>query len=703
MSHIKEAHTSESLARALSVSRQAIWQRARNEKWSCTQRSERLGGNLYPYASLPDDVKAAIVKHEANKVPQKILAGAVIPDWSHRIGLARYQIITVWRSYCRNSKGKKTAATEAFLQAYNSGKLAKEAFEVLGITKKSSLYNWEKTLRENGDDYYAICDRRGKWDREEKRSEILPPEAAEAFLACWLNPRRPSVTLAARGMEAALIKQGLPVPSLSSVYRYSERYESNHKDIVVLKREGEKALKDDVMPWIKRASGILEVGDCLFADGHTLNFECLHPETGRPFRPTLLLWYDWASRMPVGWEIMVVENTTAVSSGLLMGIKNLGKMPRVVYLDNGKAFKNKYFRGTNPDFEMLSGLYARLGIAIQFAMPYNARAKVVERVFEDFNEQFERLMVSYSGNSIGDKPAYKLRNEPYHTKRQAGRSFYPTLSQAMELFRLYVAWYAGQPHPHVIGKTRGEVFKEGQGPGVDVKSLNYHFMWSKKTRPRKAGITLAKTRYESDALYGLDKEVVIKWSWADLSEIYVYDLDGQYLCKALPQVEVHPLAKHFGTEHDQAMVAEANRRLAGLKKKTMTEARRLDDALDQRPGFSAIGYLPERIEPAPIAAEEPVYTDMSEEERARLEAVYENAVKDGAIKPALERPLWFVSEYERYDWLFENSREGYQLTAEDLAFMDRYEISEEYLNITGARYEQLKEHYGQTQDNGVRQ
>ena len=381
---VKETYAASELAEALQISRQAVWQRARNENWPHAQRPERQGGNLYHYKDLPADVKAAIARHIADKIPKKILAGAVIPDWSHRIGLARYQIVNNWKSHCRKQKEKGVTAVEAtasFLTAYNTGLIAKDAFDIVGEVKKSSLYRWDALLRENGDDYYAICDYRGKWSQGKKKSEILSPEAAEAFLACWLDPRQPSVSLAARGMEAALVKRGLPVPSMSSVYRYSRQFDSYHHDIVVLKREGEKALKDKVLPYIKRASHILQVGDCLFADGHTLNFECLHPETGKPFRPTLLLWYDWASQMPVGWEIMPTENTIAVSSSLFMGIGTLGKYPGVAYLDNGKAFKNKYFRETQPDFQLLAGLYARLGIALQFAIPYNARAKVVERFF----------------------------------------------------------------------------------------------------------------------------------------------------------------------------------------------------------------------------------------------------------------------------------------------------------------------------------
>ena len=70
---------------------------------------------------------------------------------------------------------------------------------------------------------------------------------------------------------------------MSSTYRFAERFKAAYNDVTVLMREGEKALNDKVSNHIRRDRGVLRVGDCLFSDGHTLNFECLHPETGRPF------------------------------------------------------------------------------------------------------------------------------------------------------------------------------------------------------------------------------------------------------------------------------------------------------------------------------------------------------------------------------------------------------------------------------------
>jgi putative transposase len=152
-----------------------------------------------------------------------------------------------------------------------------------------------------------------------------------------------------------------------------------------LAREGEKALKDKVEPFIVRDASILEVGQILVADGHRLNFQVINPFNGKPCRAVLVGFLDWRSGALVGYEIMLEENTQCIASALRKFNIKLGRIPDIVYQDNGGAFKAKFFQG-GKNFEELgfSGLYGRLGIKSVFAAPYNARAKVIERFFLNF-------------------------------------------------------------------------------------------------------------------------------------------------------------------------------------------------------------------------------------------------------------------------------------------------------------------------------
>ena len=104
---------------------------------------------------------------------------------------------------------------------------------------------------------------------------------------------------------------------------------------------------------------------------------------------------------------MLEENTQNIANALRNAILNMDKVPEYVYQDNGRAFKSKFFNGDSKFEELgFTGVYQKLGITPVYATPYNARAKVIERFFLDFQESFEKLMPSYIGTSIDNKPAY---------------------------------------------------------------------------------------------------------------------------------------------------------------------------------------------------------------------------------------------------------------------------------------------------------
>jgi putative transposase len=508
------------------------------------------------------------------------------------------------------------------------------------------------------------------------------------------------------------------MPSYTTARRFLMRYEANHYDVVVLKREGEKALRDKVLPYIKRDPTVLKVGDVLFADGHKLNFDSLHPVTGKPARMTLIVWFDWSSRMPVGWEIMPEETTLAISSALRMGITNLGKLPKCVYIDNGKAFRAKYFSEAT-DFQELDGLYHRLGIAVQYSKPYAAQTKIVERFWGTFNEQCARLLPSYRGNCIDDKPAYLKRAENYHKQKHC--DVVPTLQDTAQIFAKYVNWYAHNEHMGLGRATPWSVFEPGRGPGVDTEELDRAFLLRKRVKPNRAGFVIAGIRFESDALYGLSKDVLALYSWADMSEVNLVDIEsGDAVGKAYPVESLNPLAKHFGDALDMQKVAEANKRQQQLRRGTLEMARLSDgnnEALMSMPWMLPATERRTPIElPQPkketlaalcpitgsSASRDPVTIPaLSESETTALQAVSEQLKAKKINFPAYESPDYFGSERERYEFLFALAViQNVDLTDEDTAFMRSYEQNPDF-SYSAKRFENLREFYSRAKpDNG---
>jgi putative transposase len=641
--------TPKEIATNLGISSQAVNKRARKEAWPAKKRHGRGGGKIYDITALPSDIRNTIIAKRANNQPVIPGQNKPIPNSKHAEGLARYRLIGYWRQY-RTGKKPKSKADKAFISAFNSGQLYTELFKVTDKITLKSLYRWDKKLRAADDDYQVLCDTRG-WAQADGVQGRIGDDAEEVFLKLWLVDNQPSVSLAYRGMCAVLESRGLPAPSRRSTYRFIERYDKDHHDIVVLMREGEKALKDKVGPYITRDSGILEVGDVIFSDGHRLNFDAIHPLTGRPARMTLICWFDWASRIPVGWEVMPEEDTISIASALYMAIRHLGKYPKVAYIDNGKAFKSKYF-SENADLGELDGLYARLGIAVQHSKPYEARTKIVERFFGSFDSQCARLLPSHRGSSVANKPAYLMRNEKFHQARH--NNFVPTLAQCMEIFRIYVNWY-GDQHHRGINKTPWEIFNAGKGPGVDTTELTRHFLWRKEVTPSRCRVKFAGISYESDALYGLNQKLIAMFSWADMSVIHLYTKDGRYLGPAKPVEALNPLAAKFGTDLDLQKISDANKRQARLKSQTMRIVKEMDLGPEALHAFPWIAPQEERRQPLRLvektSAEPPQTEEITQAETKAIEDLQRKYLERKSNQPGYERPE-FRTPLDRYSHLF---------------------------------------------------
>ena len=677
-----QKYTTAELAAIVGKSDRALQVRSNKESWKHSTRPGRGGGKLFSRDDLPEDIRLAISLYEAKQQAGPVASyhdpSQDIPEKARQIGIAKHTIYTAWLAYRKNKK-KKKAADAAWLVAYNSGKSHPAEFELIGKVTKQALYRWGRQLKEAEGCFTALCDYRG-WAQSYDPLGSIGPEAEAIFKDLYLVPERPSVALAHRSMCAILEQKSLPLPSLRSTYRFIRRYEKDHKDEVTLMRDGEKALADFVGPYITRDDSQLEVGDVLVADGHVLNFTSLHPFTGRPVRQMLIVWFDWASRMPVGWELMPAENTIAIASALQMAIKNLGKYPKVAYLDNGRAFRAKYFTDTSQskfDGEM-KGLFGRLNIAVQFAKPYRGRSKVVERFFGTMSEQCARLLPSYSGRSIADKPAHLLRNEKFHAARHD--DYVPTTEQALDIWREYVGWYAQQPHRGLNGRKPIEVLAAGKGPGVDLARLDNAMMWRRTVRPRKCRFRLAGIDYESDALYGLDQEITIYYAWNDLSEIKMYATsDRRYLGVARPVEALHPMAGVLGNDLDMIKVKEANKRQASLKKRTMQLVK------DAGASGESVKVLPwmRRQERAPLTvvkgkpAPKPENVKATPQQVKAIEAA-KAAYLEAKARPSYDRPK-FRQPYDRYSYLFNvKVFDGLPLTAADAEFMAAYEAGPEY-------------------------
>ena len=376
----------------------------------------------------------------------------------------------------------------------------------------------------------------------------------------------------------------------------------------------------------------------------------------------MLGFLDWKSGALVGYEIMLEECTQNIASALRNAILRMGKIPSYIYQDNGKAFKSRFFNG-DKNFEELgfTGIYEKLGITPVYAMPYNARAKVIERFFLDFQESFEKLIPSYIGTSIDNKPAYMKRNEKFHV--QIHNEYVPTIQEAYKLIEAWLKVKHSQPCPNIKGITIQEALDTIQKENINESELDAKLddlmMAQEVKNIGRNGIRFLKSDYCDDALYGIRAKVIIKYSLFDLSYIKVYSLKGEYLCKANRVTSTHPLARHFGDIKDIEDYKQKITKQHKLRNKTLKAVKEHFKAND---------------------------IELFEKELSNIPIIQENKIievkKDEKIKSPKEKPIQilrpiFKNNFERYEWHLKN---GCQSQADRNWFKD-FKDTDEYKEI----------------------
>ena len=492
------------------------------------------------------------------------------PEKSKKIALARLDLLNQWKEFRKKSNNKLQADYD-FVNLHNTSN--SYLFEILGKISRGTLHRWKNIL--NGTEDYTKLIPQYKYAKVDEYRTCLTDEEIKIFMRLLLHPNRLCIGKAIALTKYKLQQQGQSYfPADITFRKYANWFKKNNYDKWILARDGEKALSDKVEPYIKRDASLLEVGDILVADGHNLAFNVINPFTGKPTRATLVGFLDWKSTALVGYEIMLEENTQCIASALRNSIINLDMIPKIVYQDNGRAFRAKYFNDDIGFSELgFNGLYSKLVIETVFARPYNARAKVIERFFKEFQESFEKLLPSYVGSNIQNKPAYMMRNEKLH-KRLAGRvrsafaeqntqtrltpankqqihnDFVPTLDETIKMIDMWLNFKNSQPCPNAPDKTIAEVLESRKRQNVDINLLDDLMLATEVKTIQRNGIRFLNCDYFDERLYGFKSKVLIKYNLFDLTSIKVYTTKGEYLCTAGRVTETHPMAKLLGTVTD---------------------------------------------------------------------------------------------------------------------------------------------------------
>ena len=706
---IKEAYTTKELATLLDMKvSSSVVRRAQREQWQSRPRKGRGGGHEWLLSSMPEVTRIAIRTAEEQTALAECSSNSAVPVFSPSTStailddkrrykaLAKADLVRQYLTWQRRFGATKTQK-QAFIMAYSGGAWPKLK-EELGKVSWKTLERW-KLEQERAGSVLALADKRGV---AHKGRTLLSERHKVVILGHVLNPNAPNVSQCVREVSKKFMAEGLFIPSEPTIRRYVRGYMAECFDEWTLWREGKKAWNDK----------------CAISP---LNFETVNPETGKATRMTLLLFFDGASNCPLGWEIMPSENTDCISSAFRRTCLLLGKFPRVVYLDNGRAFRAKFFKGC-PDFEQAGflGLYKSLGCEVIHAWPYHGQSKPIERFFGTMHE-LEVWMPSYTGNDIAHKPARMKRGEELHRKlydKLGGRPL--TLEETHTQVARWFAEYVNRPQfrTHLHGQTPGEVFRLGRGEGLspaDQQRLTLLMMQKEIRTITKDGFRLNGRLFWHEALASRRHPVLVRYDDQLFPhEALVYTLDGNLLCTALDRAHhriacgLHPAAGVLGTDEQRRELKDALALKKGQERESTATMRDMYNAYVLPEARARIAAL-EAATPAPEKPQDAFATRhtaplISAEEAAAVEqakAKGREAMSAAPTYTPADLKRWKDSP-EKYNYLFDVKwQQGVELVQADAAWMEAYEQTDEFNRYLKRRYDALRGLYDHQRANAA--
>ncbi len=442
----------------------------------------------------------------------------------------------------------KMTAWEAIDNLYNTGHLVPDLLAIEGKKNIRSLRRMLKSYLDSGKDIGVLVP---AYHNGAKKNNIVPTETMNALLGIVLHPNEVSIGSAINAIVAKYRLSNMELACCPRTMRRAlERYRDFNPDKWTLARQGMKAFRDMIGLVISRDSGLLNVGDVWIADGHKLAFDIINPATGKPKRFNLLVYFDWASRFPVGCDLNLTENSQSVKCSFRNGGLNTGYLPLYAYQDNGRAFKAKVFTA-HPEKhnleEELAGVFYRAGTCPVWAMPYNARAKSEERFFLTMQNNFERLMTTWRGANVTDKPAGLMRNEKWINNLYERKPL--TIEEFKQAFNWWVyEVYGKTPHKGLSGRTPLEVFEEGNkkidpARKINPQDLNFLMLSRDKKKISNKGINLFGLHFWDEKLVKhVGQQAFIQYDTLNLESILVYtESMTDYICQAQQITKMHPL------------------------------------------------------------------------------------------------------------------------------------------------------------------
>lgn len=421
---------------------------------------------------------------------------------------------------------------------------------------RANVSQWVAKYNKSG--LIGLYDGRGTYKRG---TSTVPDEAWDTFYSIWYNTKG-SVQ---QCYEMTCEKHRDDIGHMPSVYAFRRKLEKTPEAVKILRNQGRKAFDDKCMPHAEINYDAESIYSNMqwVADHHVIDV-LVEDEKGRVFRPWLSAWMDRKSRYVVGYEVNSCEpNSDTVLSSFAKACAKCG-IPDSVLLDNGKDFKAyDLFNNANG-----MSVAQQMGIKVTNAIPKNAKAKPIERMFRTMEEKYFALFPTY----IAGRPERRPEKMNMTNKKLKEKGLCTPYDEFLSTVDLIVKEINNAPHggKGMGGKTPYEVYTSNFAKPVRVVKNEdvLNLLFQRTSRPIKVGRNGIKVPaigywFDSDTLIEyIGKEVFARYNSEDVSKVYVYTVDDRFICTAY----CNELSE-LGTPASIDLIREYNRRRKERKEK----------------------------------------------------------------------------------------------------------------------------------------
>lgn len=318
-------------------------------------------------------------------------------------GKQRATAVAEYRKFLKQSeregKKKKTEIMNLFVQKWNS----EHDFHI----STKSLYDWMRKSKSGQVD--KLIDRRGGYNRGQTS---IPEEYRKLFDSLYLQQTKPTIESCFKEVCLKASINGDYLPGIKAFRNYVKNMDQAK---LTRAREGKKAFDDKCMPYTERDYSKLQPNEFWVSDHHLWDIFVRVPDGKGGWkleRPWGSYWMDLRTRKMISSIIRTDSpNSDIVLCSFGLGVDHFG-IPSGVRLDNGKDYKardmfypkDRYIISEEDKDRVFSSLATNLQIEVTFAIPYNAKAKPIERVFNTFEEQLGKKYPSYAGSNAKKRP-----------------------------------------------------------------------------------------------------------------------------------------------------------------------------------------------------------------------------------------------------------------------------------------------------------